>query len=258
MSLHSRRHERHQLPAATSQVQLLQAGTPSSPGCAERPELACPGLEPALLSDCGRLPDLSGLGFLIFMSTQSGASSPVGAVNLSERPGPLGRGGLGEKPLCKTTEQGGAPAGNGHLGQGSPLTLRSPGSGLGPQRGHSPPPSGRGSSTGGEACVEAIPGGQGHPHPHGTQTPPASWTVQEGRVLARKVTPRGSQARRCRGQQVRVDVGEESASRRHSPRQDPRVLSRVWRAGVWSQERGSLGAATGKVNESRAGTYPWL
>lgn len=25
---------------------------------------------------------------------------------------------------------------------------------------------------------------------------------------------------------------------------------------VWSRERGSLGAATGKVNESRAGTYP--
>lgn len=24
--------------------------------------------------------------------------------------------------MCKTTEQGGAPAGNGHLGQGSPLT----------------------------------------------------------------------------------------------------------------------------------------
>ena len=61
MSLHFRHHERRQLPAATSQVQLLQAGTPSSPGCAERPELACPGLEPALLSDCGRLPDLSGL-----------------------------------------------------------------------------------------------------------------------------------------------------------------------------------------------------
>lgn len=92
MSLHFRHHERRQLPAAASQVQLLQAGTPSSPGCAERPELACPGLEPALLSDCGRLPDLSGLGFLIFMSTQSGASSPLGAVNLPGRPGPLGRG----------------------------------------------------------------------------------------------------------------------------------------------------------------------
>lgn len=94
-------------------------GALSSPSCAERPGPACPGLGPALLSDCGRLPDLSGLGFLIFITTQSGASSPLSAVNLLGGPRPLWvREGLGEKPLCETTEQGGAPAGNGHFGQG--------------------------------------------------------------------------------------------------------------------------------------------
>ena len=201
MSLHFRRQERPQLLVASSQVQLLQAGTPSSPCCAERPEAACPGLGPALLSNCGRLPDFSGLGFLAFISTQSRASSPLSAGSLLGRPGPLWvREGLREKPLCETTKQGGTPASNGHLGQGSPLTVRSPGSWLGPQRGCSPPPSGRGSSPGGETGAEAIPAGQGHPHPHVAQTPPAPWTVWEGRVLARKVTPtlRSAGLRGCR------------------------------------------------------------
>ena len=89
MSLHFRRQERPQLLVASSQVQLLQAGTPSSPCCAERPEAACPGLGPALLSNCGRLPDFSGLGFLAFISTQSRASSPLSAGSLLGRPGPL-------------------------------------------------------------------------------------------------------------------------------------------------------------------------
>lgn len=221
MSLHFRRQERRQLPAASSQVRLLQAGTPSRPGCSERPEAACPGLGPALLNDWGSLPDFSGLGFLAFISTQSRASSPLSASSLPGRPRPLwAREGLGEKPLCETTQQGGAPAGNGHLGQGSLLTVRSPGSWLGLQRGCSPPPSGRGSSPGGEAGTEAILAGQGHPHPHGAQTPPAPWTVWEGRVLARKVTPtlRSAVPRGC---------GRGECPPEHSQRQDPRELSRV-------------------------------
>ena len=195
-----------------------------------------------MLSDCGRLPDFSGFGFLTFISTQSRASSPFSAWPLWVREG------LREQPRCETTKHRGAPASNGHLGQGSPLTVRSPGPWLGPQRGRSPL-SGRGSSPGGETGAEAIPAGQGHPRPHGAQTPPAPWTVWGGRVLARKVTPtlRSAGLRGC---------GRGECPPETQPTPGPQGAEPGAGGSVWSQERGSLGAATRKVKESRAGGPP--
>ena len=55
-----------------------------------------------------------------------------------------------------------------------------------------------------------------------------------------------------------MDVGVESARQRHSPHQAPGGLSRVpGGRGVWSRGKwGSLGVASGKVDESRAGDPP--
>lgn len=87
---------------------------------------ACPGLEPAFaytVAGC-----LTSLAW--FPHHEHGQRSLLPSrcwVNWSERPVASGSGGLGRSHGVRPREQGGAPAGNGHLGQGSPLTLREPG-----------------------------------------------------------------------------------------------------------------------------------
>lgn len=105
--------------------------------------------------------------------------------------------------------------------------------------------------------MEAIPGGQGHPHPLNPKH-------HQLRGLSRREglaesDPRG--AHRHEGAEVSRSAWmweRRVPGRRAQPAPGPQGAEQgVAGRGLVLRE-GSLGAATGKVNESRAGTYPGL